>query len=265
MLTKEQWKEWFQYRTQFTIDTTNDTEEERKSFLEVFADIFDITTYDSAMDRYFGFQILEVLNAMATNNVYNYQDQSETHYKNFLMVANLRRVAPLLDWGTSIRGAWIDVPKGGWVLEEYMGNYCPPQGLQPVLRSRDEAYDFIIKAVEIIKEQEAEFTAQKAVEQYTADNPDAPQYTPAQWIENNRVLSAAVNTITESLAVVFQGLQDPTPYAHIEQLIKDAVDAELPKLLAEASYSLYDTTNGAPPPWTLAITAFGQTGYVTIG
>lgn len=263
MLTIQQWKEWFDFRVQFDLDTTGGEPEDTKTYLEIFADIFSITTYDSHKNRYFGEKILEVLDAIATGRVRDYQDQSDAHYTDYLMVCNFKYVAPLLDWGTSIRGAWMDPPQGGWALEEWMGNYHPAQGLQPVLHTRAEMYDFIINAVELIKYQEASLAAEQ--------NPDLPMLPPEQWAQNNRRLTTVVNGISESLSTLFMGFEEPLAYTQIEQEVRKLVDVELPKLVVDqpdafASYTLDDVVNGnPPPPWTLSITAYGQTGYITIG
>jgi hypothetical protein len=265
MFTKEQWKEWYDFRTQFALDINNEAEEYRQTYLEIFAAIFDVTTYDSNKDRYFGLKILEVLHAIATGNGYNYQDQSDEHYTTFLMVANFKNVAPLLEWGTSIRGAWMESPKEGWGLDEMMGNYCPPQGLQPVLHSREEIYDFIIKSVELIKEQEATFAAAAASEQ----EPDAPVVDGPTFEEHNRRLAEAVNGISEALGVYFQDITEPQTDAQMEHEIHRLVEAQLPDYFAEfgdanATYTLVNESKSELRAWTLTLKAYNQHGTIAI-
>jgi hypothetical protein len=265
MLTKEQWKEWYDSRVQFDLDTTSTNPDEPKTYLEIFAEIFNLTTYSSNMDRYFGFKILEVLNAMATGHVFDYQAQSEQHNKDYLMVCNFGAVAPLLNWGTSIRGAWIDTPQDGWVLEEYLGNYSPPQGLQPVLRSRDEAYDFIKNSVEIIKEQEASFAAKAASDQ----DPAVPTTDQELFAEYSRRLTVAVNGISEALAVMFKDITDTLTDDQLEHEITKLVDRELPQYFTEwgdakESHTLANHSTVGLRAWTLTIQAYNQHGTIAI-
>jgi hypothetical protein len=149
MLTKEQWKAWYDYRVQFTKDTTGREEEE--SYLKIFADLFDITTYDDDMDEYFGQKILTVLLSIVNKTHCDYH-VGRQDYIDYLMVCQFKGVYPLLEWGTSIRTAWINPPDKGWDLNDVLGDYCgAPAG--PVLRTRAEIESFILITAELIVEQ----------------------------------------------------------------------------------------------------------------
>ncbi|MNM36013.1 hypothetical protein D3C81_467180 [compost metagenome] len=213
MLTKEQWKAWYDYRVQFTKDTTGRDEEE--SYLKIFADIFDITTYDDDMDEYFGQKILTVLLSIVNKTHCDYHVERQD-YIDYLMVCQFKGVYPLLEWGTSIRTAWIDPPDKGWDLNDVLGDYCgAPAG--PVLRTRAEIESFILITAELIVEQVAE------VHRNAADAIAASTTTEVSWIAR---MAPTIDMPLPSLTEVYSDDQRVLHHTHLA-----ALTAEVNKVL----------------------------------
>lgn len=70
--------------------------------------IFDFTTYDGELDVKFALRMLEVLMALYNGTTFEYQDQSTDKYENYILMCNMPFLDGRLEWGGSIRGAWID-------------------------------------------------------------------------------------------------------------------------------------------------------------
>lgn len=79
--------------------------ENKDQFLGSF--IFDFTTYDDEKDEYFALQMIDVINAIINNTTFKYI-QNEDYYLNYLTMVNMPFLKNKLDWGGSIRGAWLD-------------------------------------------------------------------------------------------------------------------------------------------------------------
>lgn len=107
-MDKEQWLAWLEKQ----LAVNNDELEMDWYPGEFIARIFDITTYDSGMDRLFAEHVVEVLEAIASRTTFEYQAKSAEHYYRFLMVVNFKQIYPLLEWGTSIRGCWFNLGFG---------------------------------------------------------------------------------------------------------------------------------------------------------
>lgn len=67
--------------------------------------IFDFTTYDSEMDEYFALKMIEVIECIINRTTFDYQ---KDNYINYLTMVNMPFLSEKLEWGGSIRGAWID-------------------------------------------------------------------------------------------------------------------------------------------------------------
>lgn len=102
-MNKEQWLAWLE--EQFI--QLNESGYFERTAGEMVANIFDITTYDSDIDRLFAEQIVEVLEQIANRTTFEYIKNAEC-YVRYLTVVNFKGVYPLLNWGGSIRGAWFD-------------------------------------------------------------------------------------------------------------------------------------------------------------
>lgn len=106
MKTVEQWIAWLNERlTEHNHLLGNDD-----SPIEGVATIFGLTTYDSAMDEYFVGKILKVLSVIDHQQNFEFIKVQE-NLIDYTMVVNLKDIESVLDWGTSVRGAWFGVSK----------------------------------------------------------------------------------------------------------------------------------------------------------
>lgn len=81
----------------------------KPSELEYLGDyVFDFTCYDSDMSELFAKGMIEVIEALILNKTFEYQKQSDGKYITYLTMVNMPFLRDKLNWGTSIRGAWID-------------------------------------------------------------------------------------------------------------------------------------------------------------
>lgn len=79
--------------------------------------IFDFTTYDDAMDIVLATTMFEVLECIV--NKTNFEYQKENYYQ-YIIFVNMPFLVEKLEWGTSIRGAWLDEYKD---YEIHGGNF----------------------------------------------------------------------------------------------------------------------------------------------
>ena len=75
-------------------------------FIFLSSYIFDVITYDDELDLEFGKKIYEVMKSIQDRTTFDYIEE-ENNYKNYILVCNLLDKYDLIDWGTSIRGAWF--------------------------------------------------------------------------------------------------------------------------------------------------------------
>ena len=72
-------------------------------------DVFDLTTYDLALSMDYGKAILEVMTAIRDRKTFEYINaNNEANYSKYIAVCNWFNLHNLIDWGTSIRGAWFE-------------------------------------------------------------------------------------------------------------------------------------------------------------
>ena len=96
------------YRAQY--EEQLDWYEDKKSKYEWAAtDIFGLTTYDGDLDERFVKDILEVCKVILERRNFEYIEASENNYIKYILVCQLLDRLHWIDWGTSIRGAWLDV------------------------------------------------------------------------------------------------------------------------------------------------------------
>jgi len=69
--------------------------------------LFDFTTYDNSMDALFAELMLEVIDCIVNKTTFEYLSD-EARYMNYLTMVNMPFFSGMLDWGSSIRGAWFD-------------------------------------------------------------------------------------------------------------------------------------------------------------
>jgi len=94
------------YIARYKLWNTDDVEPTKAMWL--VEEYFYLTTYDDDISQEWGDAIIEILGVINDDNNFDYIDSSEENYKKYLMVANLLEREQLIDWGTSIRGAWFD-------------------------------------------------------------------------------------------------------------------------------------------------------------
>jgi len=71
-------------------------------------DIFDFTCYDSDISKLFAQGMIEVIEALILKKTFEYQNQSDSKYLTYLTMVNMPFLHGKLNWGTSIRGVWIE-------------------------------------------------------------------------------------------------------------------------------------------------------------
>jgi hypothetical protein len=52
--------------------------------------------------------MIEVIECIVNKTTFDYQNKSQKHYENYIMMCNAPFLVGKLEWGTSIRGAWLD-------------------------------------------------------------------------------------------------------------------------------------------------------------
>lgn len=81
----------------------------KKSKLKYVGDeIFKFTTYDGDATERFSIKMIEVIESIINKTTFEYQ---EDNYDTYLLMVNMPFLIDKLDWGTSIRGAWMDERK----------------------------------------------------------------------------------------------------------------------------------------------------------
>lgn len=85
-------------------DGTETQEELKAEFLS--CDVFDLTTYDSALDLIFVREIMGVVEAIQYGKTFGYFKNDQSKYVTYIRCVNLPWFSDKLDWGGSIRGAW---------------------------------------------------------------------------------------------------------------------------------------------------------------
>lgn len=71
------------------------------------SEIFNLCTYDGELDELFVKKILEVCQVILNGENFKYIENKE-QYIQYIAVCQLLRQMKWIEWGTSIRGAWID-------------------------------------------------------------------------------------------------------------------------------------------------------------
>lgn len=71
----------------------------------VAGEVFGLTTYDSDMDAELTGDIVEVFSVIRDKRIYDYI--ANGNLSKFTRTINMGNCLEWLDWGTSIRGAWI--------------------------------------------------------------------------------------------------------------------------------------------------------------
>ena len=108
--------------TELTRELLDHCYQEKKRYFEVYCNyepnnydkfafltdvIFNLTTYDSDIDKKWGEVIFDVMCAIrdSENNLWMYDDEK---YNQFLLVCQLLNDKKWINWGTSIRSCWFE-------------------------------------------------------------------------------------------------------------------------------------------------------------
>lgn len=103
LLLQESYKEYL--RTSEHLHDGSESQTELKAdFLS--GDVFNLTTYDSALDILFVTDIMEVVKAIHTSTTFDYFRDDQDKYVKYITCVNFPWFTDKLDWGGSIRGAW---------------------------------------------------------------------------------------------------------------------------------------------------------------
>lgn len=70
--------------------------------------VFDFTTYDGGLDIVLGNRMMEVIECIINRKTFDYQNLGQDKYENYIAMCNMPFLNGKLEWGTSIRGAWLD-------------------------------------------------------------------------------------------------------------------------------------------------------------
>jgi hypothetical protein len=69
--------------------------------------IYDFTTYSGDLDVIFCNKMTEVIEAILNGTTFEYIGKSDEHHINYIAMCNMPFLRDKLEWGTSIRGAWL--------------------------------------------------------------------------------------------------------------------------------------------------------------
>lgn len=78
---------------------------ERNKYNWAADEIFELTTYDGGLDELFVKKIIEVLDSILDGYTFEY---IRNNYITYILVCQLLCKFGWIDWGSSIRGAWLD-------------------------------------------------------------------------------------------------------------------------------------------------------------
>lgn len=70
--------------------------------------IFNFTTYDSGIDEKFGKKMIAVLSCILSRTTYEYLTKSQSQHINYITMVNMPFLKNKIEWGGSVRGAWLD-------------------------------------------------------------------------------------------------------------------------------------------------------------
>lgn len=71
--------------------------------------VFGFATYDLEISSKLGETLLEVLKCLQESKMFDYIKISDKNYMNYIIIANL--IINYIDWGSSIREAWLSCEK----------------------------------------------------------------------------------------------------------------------------------------------------------
>lgn len=71
--------------------------------------IFNIASYDDDIEKDITNDLLQVVNAISYWKTFEYIKKCKDNHKNYIIMCNLLDKDNLIEWGTSIRGAWFQI------------------------------------------------------------------------------------------------------------------------------------------------------------
>ncbi|HMK58065.1 MAG TPA: hypothetical protein VK462_03340 [Nitrososphaeraceae archaeon] len=94
-------------------------DENRSKISFIASMVFDIYTYDDYVDALFANKMIDVIKAIISKRTFDYHrhGENEENYLNYLTMVNFPFLKGKLEWGTSIRGAWLmDYEDGEYII-----------------------------------------------------------------------------------------------------------------------------------------------------
>lgn len=75
-----------------------------------FTEHFDISTYSGDMAHVISGAMVKVIKALLNRDTFEFIEESKSNYYDFILYVNIfdNKNLEYIDWGTSIRGAWIN-------------------------------------------------------------------------------------------------------------------------------------------------------------
>ncbi len=107
---KELYLELLKISYQKALEHQFDREHPKTKLAYLADEIFDFTTYDDSMSELFAAKAIEVCVAISDQRTFEYIATEEGNLWYLLMV-NMPFFVDKIEWGTSIRGAWWDIPE----------------------------------------------------------------------------------------------------------------------------------------------------------
>ena len=97
------------YKAQYEEEKTwHDSNSEPSKYQWAASRVFDLTTYDRALDELFVKDIIEVCKVIIERRNFEYIKNRDNYIK-YIAVCQILDRFNWLEWGTSIRGAWFEV------------------------------------------------------------------------------------------------------------------------------------------------------------
>ncbi|MCL2310894.1 MAG: hypothetical protein FWC41_00185 [Firmicutes bacterium] len=132
------WEERFEDDAFETICCTYNSDEYslyEKKCIWFCETILNFAAYDDDISLKWGKIIIEVMKVIYRRQNFEYI-KDKSNYEKYLMVANILNKLGIIEWGTSIRGAWFDIGK----MEPHYA-----LGNQPLFNDEDELEQFLFE------------------------------------------------------------------------------------------------------------------------
>ena len=97
---------WEQTEDDYELFPSERPTKEQFKYIFLSDYIFDVITYDDDLSYVFGKKIYEVMKTIQEGQTFDYIKQEEK-YIDYILVCNLLESFDLIEWGSSVRGAWF--------------------------------------------------------------------------------------------------------------------------------------------------------------